>query len=412
MEELIMTQMQFNLNLDILKESVMNSDIDAVIKASIVLVLNSVMEKERDDHLQVGAYERSSDRFDSRNGYYERDLILSIGRVTLKVPRTRKGEFSPSLFEKYARCDQAFVLSMLEMVVNGVSTRKVKNVVQQLCGESVSKSFVSSLTEKLDPIVQAWANRPLNTTYYPYIFADAMYIKVREHQRVVPKAVYIATAITGDNRREVLGIRVDHVESYDAWKAFLLHLQARGVQSPKLFITDAHAGLKKALKEVFVGTVWQRCTVHLKRNIFNVMPKKGIEEEKLGLKRIFEAVSVEDARQFRDEFLERFGDNSKLEKAIQILEDGFEDAVQYLNEPVRFQQYIRSTNSLERLNQEVRRREQVIRIFPNTQSAFRLIGAVLMQVNEEQAMKQITRGKPGKNKPIHLQNIVGMPISN
>ncbi|UGB30340.1 IS256 family transposase [Metabacillus sp. B2-18] len=391
-----MTQFQFNLNLDNLKESVMNSDIDAVIKASIVLVLNSVMEKERDDHLQVGAYERSSERFDSRNGYYDRDLILSIGRVSLKVPRTRKGDFSPSVFEKYARCDQAFVLSMLEMVVNGVSTRKVKNVVQQLCGESVSKSFVSSLTEKLDPIVQAWANRPLNTIYYPYIFADAMYIKVREHNRVVPKAVYIATAITGDNQREVLGIRVDHVESYDAWKAFLLHLQSRGVQSPKLFITDAHAGLKKALKEVFVGTVWQRCTVHLKRNIFNVMPKKGIEEEKLGLKRIFEAVSVEDARQFKDEFIERFGENPKIEKAIQTLEDGFEDAVQYLNEPVRFQQFIRSTNSLERLNQEVRRREQVIRIFPNTQSAFRLIGAVLMQVNEEQAKKQITRGKPRK----------------
>ncbi len=393
MEELIMTQLQFNLNLDHLKESVMNSDIDSVIKASIVLVLNSVMEKERDDHLQVAAYERSSGRFDSRNGYYERDLILSVGRVTLKVPRTRKGEFSPSLFEKYARCDQAFVLSMLEMVVNGVSTRKVTNIVEQLCGESVSKSFVSSLTEKLDPLVHAWANRPLNTTYYPYIFADAMYIKVREHNRVVPKAVYIATAITGDNRREVLGIRVAHVESYDAWKAFLLHLQSRGVQSPKLFITDAHAGLKKALNEVFVGTVWQRCTVHLKRNIFNAMPKKGIEEEKLGLKRIFEAVSVEDARQFKNEFIEHFGDNHKLEKAIQTLEDGFEDAIQYLNEPAKFQQFIRSTNSLERLNQEVRRREQVIRIFPNTQSAFRMIGAVLMQVNEQQELKKIVKGK-------------------
>ncbi|MGN7175133.1 IS256 family transposase [Cytobacillus sp. SAFR-174] len=386
-----MTQYQFNLNLDYLKESVMNSDLDAVIKASVVLVLNSVMEKERDDYLQVGAYERSSDRFDSRNGYYERDFVLSIGRVTLKVPRTRKGEFSPSLFEKYARCDQAFVLSMLEMVVNGVSTRKVKNIVQQLCGESVSKSFVSSLTERLDPVVHAWANRPLNTTYYPYIFADAMYIKVREHNRVVSKAVYIATAITEENRREVLGIRVDHAESYEAWKLFLLHLQSRGIQSPKLFITDAHAGLKKALKEVFVGTVWQRCTVHLKRNIFNALPKKGIVDEKLGLKRIFEAVSAEDARLFKEEFLERFGDNHKLGKAIQILEDGFEDAIQYLNEPVKFQQYIRSTNSLERLNQEVRRREQVIRIFPNTQSAFRMIGAVLMQVNEEQAMKKMVR---------------------
>ncbi|MGN7300772.1 IS256 family transposase, partial [Ferdinandcohnia sp. SAFN-114] len=214
---------------------------------------------------------------------------------------------------------------------------------QQLCGESVSKSFVSSLTEQLDPIVQAWANRPLNTTYYPYIFADAMYIKVREHNRVVSKAVYIATAITEENRREILGIRVDHVESYDAWKAFLHHLQSRGVQSPRLFITDAHPGLKKALKEVFVGTVWQRCTVHLKRNIFNTLPKKGVDEEKLGLKRIFEAVSVDDARKFKDEFLERFGEDSKLEKAIRILEDGFEDAIQFLNEPNKFQQYIRST---------------------------------------------------------------------
>ncbi|THE10887.1 IS256 family transposase [Bacillus timonensis] len=388
-----MTQIQFNLNLDLLKESVMNSDIDAVIKASIVLVLNSVMEKERDDYLQVGAYERSTDRIDSRNGFYERELIMSIGRINLRVPRTRNGGFSPSLFEKYARYDQAFVLSMLEMVVNGVSTRKVKNIVQQLCGESVSKSFVSSLTEKLDPVVQAWANRPLNTTYYPYIFADAMYIKVREHNRVVPKAVYIATAITEDNRREVLGIRVDHIESYDAWKAFLHHLQSRGVQSPKLFITDAHPGLKKALKEVFVGTVWQRCTVHLKRNIFNVLPKKGIDEVKLGLKRIFKAVSVEDARKFKDEFIEHFGENQKLEKAIRVLEDGFEDAIQYLNEPVKFQQYIRSTNSLERLNLEVRRREQVIRIFPNTQSAFRMIGAVLMQINEDQGMKKTIRDK-------------------
>jgi putative transposase len=388
-----MTQIQFNLDIDLLKESVMNSDINSVIKASIVLVLNSVMEKERDNFLQVGAYERSADRLDSRNGYYERELIMSIGKVNLRVPRTRNGGFSPSLFEKYSRCDQAFVLSMLEMVVNGVSTRKVKNIVQQLCGETVSKSFVSSLTEKLDTVVNAWANRPLNTKYYPYIFADAMYIKVREHNRVVPKAVYIASAITENNRREILGIRVDHVESYDAWKAFLHHLQSRGVQSPKLFITDAHAGLKKALKEVFVGTVWQRCTVHLKRNLFNALPKKGIDEVKLGIKRIFEAVSVDDARQFKDEFLERFGGNQKLEKAIRILEEGFEDAIQYLNEPVRFQQYIRSTNSLERLNQEVRRREQVIRIFPNTQSAFRMIGAVLMQVNEEQEMKKIISGK-------------------
>jgi putative transposase len=388
-EGLIMTQIQFNLNIDDLKDSVMNSNIDAVIKASIVLVLNSAMEQERDNYLQAKAYERSADRRDYRNGYYQRDLVLSLGKITLRVPRTRNGDFSPSIFERYARCDQAFLLSMLEMVVNGVSTRKVKNIVQQLCGESFSKSFVSSLTEKLDPIVNQWANRPLNTMYYPYIFADAMYIKVREHHRVVSKAVYIATAINENNEREILGLKVDHKESYEAWKGFFQHLQSRGLQSPKLVISDAHKGLKKAIGTEFVGTTWQRCTVHFKRNIFCQLPKKGMEEVKIGLKRIFEAVTIEDARNFKEEFLDQFKDNPKLEKAINTLEDGFEDAVQYMTHPKKFHQFIRSTNSLERLNQEVRRRERVIRIFPNTQSAFRLIGAVLMDCAEEQARKPV-----------------------
>jgi transposase-like protein len=387
-----LTQLQFNLNIEDLKESVMNSDLDAVVKASVVLVLNTMMEKERDDYLQAGAYERTADRRDFRNGFYERDLLLSIGKVTLKVPRTRNGEFSPSIFERYSRCDQAFVLSMLEMVVNGVSTRKVKNIVEQLCGETVSKSFVSSLTAKLDPIVNTWANRPLNTTYYPYIFADAMYIKVREHHQVVSKAVYIATAINEHNVREILGLKVDHSESYEAWQRFFQYLQSRGLQSPKLIISDAHKGLKKAIDVEFVGTTWQRCTVHFKRNIFNQLPKKDMDEVKVGLKRIFEAVKVEDARIFKEEFLKSFGENPKLKKAIETLEDGFEDAVQYLNQPSKYHQFIRSTNSLERLNQEVRRREQVIRIFPNTQSAFRLIGAVLMDIAEEQANKKVHVG--------------------
>jgi putative transposase len=373
----------------------MNSNMDTVVKASMVLILNSVMEDERDKYLQAGAYERSNERRDYRNGYYERDLIMSIGKIKLRVPRTRNGEFSPSIFERYARCDQAFLLSMLEMVVNGVSTRKVKNIVQQLCGESFSKSFVSSLTEKLDPVVNQWANRPLNTMYYPYIFADAMYIKVREHHRVVSKAVYIATAINKDNNREILGLKVDHAESYEAWQRFFQYLQSRGLQSPKLVISDAHKGLKKAIGTEFVGTTWQRCTVHFKRNIFKQLPKKDIDEVKAGLKGIFNVVKIEDARKLKDAFLEKFGDNPKLENAINTLEDGFEDAIQYLNEPTKYHQHIRSTNSLERLNQEVRRRERVIRIFPNTQSAFRLIGAVLIDYADGLANKNVLANRKG-----------------
>jgi putative transposase len=388
-----MTHLQFNLDMDLLKESVMNSNIDAVLRSAIVLILNELMEKERDEFLHVAAYERSSERQDYRNGYYERELTMSIGKLKLKVPRTRNGEFSTSVFEKYARWDQALVISMIEMVINGVSTRKVTHIVEQLCGENISKSFVSSLTQKLDPIVNDWAKRPLNTTYYPFIFVDAMYIKVREHQRVVSKAVYIATAITEKNNREILGLSVDHAENYDSWSQFFQQLKSRGLQSPKLVISDGHQGLQKAIMREFIGTAWQRCNVHFKRNIIEKLPKKGSTEIRTMMKRIFDAVTIEDTRQFKDELMSKFGSEPKYEKALAILDNGFEDTIQYMNYPEQIRCHIRSTNSLERLNQEVRRREKVIRIFPNTQSAFRMVGAVLMHYQESVYSKRKSLSK-------------------
>jgi transposase-like protein len=377
-----MTQLQFNLDIDLLKEAVINSNMEAVVRSAIVLVLNEYMEKERDEYLQAAAYERSTERLDYRNGYYEREFTMSIGKLKLKVPRTRNGEFSPSVFEKYARCDQAFVLSMVEMVINGVSTRKVTHIVEQLCGENVSKSFVSSLTQKLDPIVNEWAKRPLNGSYYPFVFVDAMYIKVREHHRVVSKAVYIATALTDKNRREILGLQVDHVENYDSWCRFFQQLKSRGLQSPKLVVSDAHQGLQKAILREFIGTSWQRCNVHFKRNIFEKLPKKDSIEIRTMIKRIFEAVTIEDMRNFKEELMSQFAENSRYEKALKVLDDGFEDTIQYMEHPPTIRPHIRSTNCLERLNQEVRRRERVIRIFPNTQSAFRLVGAVLLHYQQ------------------------------
>ncbi|WP_404355071.1 IS256 family transposase [Cytobacillus firmus] len=383
-----MTQVQFNLNVDVLKEAIVNSNLDMVIKSAVVLVLNEFMEKERDDYLKAAPYERAVERRDYRNGYYERELLMSIGNITLKVPRTRNGEFSTTVFEKYSRCDQALVLSMVEMVVNGVSTRKVTNIVEQLCGKNVSKSFVSSLTHKLDPLVNEWAGRPLNTTYYPYVFADAMYIKVREHNRVVSKAVYIATAITENNTRQIPGLSVDHAESYESWSRFFQQLKSRGLQSPKLLISDAHQGLQKAIQREFIGTAWQRCNVHFKRNILGKLPKKDTAEIRMMIKRIFEAVTIEDIRQFKDELMNRFSNETRFENALAILDEGFEDTIQYMNFPEHIRIHIRSTNSLERLNQEVRRRERVIRIFPNSQSAYRLVGAVLMHYHESDYLKR------------------------
>ncbi|WP_130859205.1 IS256 family transposase [Gracilibacillus phocaeensis] len=378
-----MTHIHFKLNVEELKEKVLGSDLEDVMKSALVVVLNSFMEKERDDYLGAASYERTEGRKDYRNGYYERDYKVPVGTLKLHVPRTRKGEFSPSLFEKYTRSDQSLVLSMLEMVVNGVSTRKVTNIMEALCGEGVSKSMVSNITKKLDPLVMEWANRPLNVKYYPYIYTDAMYIKVREHHKVVSKAVYIAVGVNEEKKREIIGMTVQHAESKESWSRFLESLQSRGLQSPKLVISDAHEGLKQAIQQRFIGTSWQRCTVHFKRNLFDTLPKKGGEEAKRWIKRVFNASSVEEARALKDQFLKAYEDQPRFTKVGEWLEEGFDDAVQFMNEPVDYHVQLRTTNNVERINGEVRRRERVIRIFPNTQSAFRLIGAVLMDIEEQ-----------------------------
>jgi putative transposase len=377
-----MTQINLTLNLENLKDQVVNSDLDTVLKSSLVLVLNEFMEKEREEYLNARAYERTEGRADYRNGYYERDFTMSIGKLQLTVPRTRNGQFTTSLFEKYDRVDQSFVLSMMEMVVNGVSTRKVTKIVEQLCGENVSKSFVSTITKKLDPIVNEWANRPLNIMYYKYVYVDAMYIKVREHQRVVSKAVYIAIGVNENNKREIIGLSINHGESKAGWNQFFEHLKSRGFQSPKLIISDAHKGLKGAIEESFVGASWQRCTFHFKKNLFDCMPKKNSEEAKHLILRLFDAQKPQEARRLKEEFIQKYDSQKAFENVLNRLDEGFEDSIQFMNEPLDYHIKLRTTNNLERLNSEIRRRERVIRIFPNTQSAFRLIGAVLMDCQE------------------------------
>ena len=219
---------------------------------------------------------------------------------------------------------------------------------------------------------------------YLYIHMDAMYIKVRENRKVVSKAVYIAIAINAENKREVLGLKVDAAESLEGWQSFIRYLKSRGLQSPRLVISDAHEGLKKAIAREFIGTSWQRCTVHLKRNIKDCLPKKGTYEFMADVRQVLGCANIDEARKAKDRLMEKYGEDPKVQKALGKLEDGFDDATQFMNEPFKYHRYVNSTNHLERLNQEVRRREQVIRIFPNEQSAFRLIAAVLMELDEKQ----------------------------
>ncbi len=377
-----MTQLNFTLDMDKLTEQILESDLNAAAKGLTMAVFNAYMEAERDEFVQAKNRERSEERQDMRNGYYERDYKLPIGNITLKVPRTRSGEFSTELFARYQRMDQSLVLTMIEAVISGVSTRKVSKIVDTLCGETVSKSFVSNVMERLDPEIKAFRTRPLTEKQYDYLYVDAMYIKVRENHRVVSKAVYIAQAVTSEDFREIVGFMVSGNESYDTWRSFFQDLRYRGLTDPRLVISDAHEGLKKAVRHEFKGSIWQRCSVHFLRNIIDTMPKKDNKEAKEKLKRIFKADSMMLAEQFRDEFYEYVEDNPKYATAVSRLDEGFTDATQFLNESRRYHQSLRTTNSLERVNREVRRREKVINVFPNEASAVRLIGAVLMDIHE------------------------------
>ncbi|MBS4190222.1 IS256 family transposase [Bacillus sp. FJAT-49705] len=383
-----MTHINITINLEDLKEKIENSPLESPVKASLALILNSLMEKERDEHINALSHERTDERRGYRNGYYERELITGTGSLKLKVPRTRDGEFSTTVFEKYKRCEKALILSMIEMVVNGVSTRKVTKIVEELCGKSVSKSLVSNLTKSLDPVINEWRNRPLNTLYYQYLYVDALYIKVRENNKVVSKSVHIACGVNEKGFREIIGLKINHSESTESWSLFFEYLKSRGLQSPKLVISDAHSGLVTAIKQTFLGTAWQRCCVHFLRNIFETMPKKGTAEARQELKDLFRNSELEIVRELKNRFIEKYEEVKGFSKTIDTLEAGFEDAIQFHSQPVQYHKHLKTTNMLERLNREIRRREKVIQIFPNDQSAIRIIGAVLMEIEEEWTNKK------------------------
>ncbi|KYD11380.1 hypothetical protein B4102_1806 [Heyndrickxia sporothermodurans] len=351
----MMTQINITINLEDLKDKVEKSSLESPVKASLALILNSLMEKERDEYINALSHERTDERKGYRNGYYERELITGVGSLKLKVPRSRDGEFSTTIFEKYKRCDQALILSMVEMVVNGVSTRKVTKIVEELCGTSVSKSLVSNLIKSLDPIINDWKNRPLNTYYYPYIYVDAMYIKVRENRKVVSKSVHIAVGVNETGHREIIGLKINHTESTESWTSFFDYLKSRGLQSPKMVISDAHGGLVTSIKESFLGTAWQRCCVHFLKNIVDTLPKKGTSEARQELKDLFRNSDLEVVRELKTRFTNKYEGTKGFSKAIDILDDGFEDAIQFLSHPVGYHKHLRTTNMLERVNQEVRR---------------------------------------------------------
>jgi putative transposase len=301
-----------------------------------------------------------------------------IGTITLKVPRTREGEFSPDLWERYQRSEQAFVLGLCEMVLQGVSTRKVEEITQILCGAAFSKSLVSKLCQALDPLVKTWREQPLGI--FPFVLVDAIVVKVREQGRVRQCALLIACGIDEAGYRHVLGFALGDKESEPRWTEFFTNLKARGLTGVEFIISDDHAGLVKAIGGSFAGATWQRCQAHFIRKLSDACPKSEVEAFLSSAKQVLHAPDLTSARTRLRETCQSF--ESRCSKAVALLESAFDEVTAVMVLPVKYHRLLRTSNSQERLNEEIRRRDRVIRIYPNRASCERLLGALLMEFDE------------------------------
>ena len=342
-------------------------------------VLNQVLEAQVTESLGAARHERSEERAGYRNGVRPRTLYTRVGPITLRVPQTRDGSFSTDLFKRYQRSEQAFVLALMEMTVQGVSTRKVSAITEELCGASFSKSTVSQLCTGLDTRVRAFNERSLEGEY-PFVLVDALFINSRQQDRVVKRAVLIAYGITASGYREILGVKIGDSESYTTWDEMFRWLKQRGLSGVYFLVSDSHGGITKAMDKHFQGATWQRCQVHLMRNLLGYSPARLKSDVAAAAKLVFQATDMIEARRRLAEFVERFGKSAP--KVVACMEDGFEDAMAVMSLPEKYRKKLRTTNMPERNNEEVRRRERVIRIFPNDESALRLIGALLAERNE------------------------------
>lgn len=378
-----MAQLNITLNHEEILQ-LMALDRNEAFKNLLKECLNLFMRAESEEQLGAKPYERTSGRTDSRNGSYTRELKTRIGNIELTVPRHRNVPFKTLVFDNYITSEAALISTMAEMVVNGVSTRKVAVVMETLCGTSISKSSVSEACKELDVKVNEFKDRPL-TDEYPFVTVDATYFKVRG-KRVVPRALFIAYAINSNGRREIIGFEAYPTENKENWVDFMQRLKARGLHGINMFTSDSHEGIKYAFGKVYPLVPWQRCQHHFLRNIVDSVPKnyrKGLSSE---LVNMFNSDTIEEARKKRDEIIRDYQDIA--EKAMSCLDEGFEDAMTVMVLPKSTRRELRTSNHIERLNKELKRRSKVIDVFPNQESLIRLIGAVILERNEQMQLNK------------------------
>lgn len=372
-----------HLNLTLSQEELLEllaGNREKAFKSLVEKILNQVLQAESMEQLGADPYERADSRTDYRNGSRERTLTTRIGSIILEVPRHRNHPFHTQLFESYQRHEVALLTTMAEMVVMGVSTRKVGRVMEEICGKEFNRSTVSEVCKRLDPEVEAFRNRKL-TDAYPFIMVDATYFKVREDHKIVSKCIMIAIGYSSDGHKEVLSFGTYPEESNQTWLDFMSRLKSQGLESPVLITSDAHPSIRRAISRVYPMTAWQRCQFHFTRNILDQVPKAHQEGVRQMLRDVFDSKSREAAVKAKKKLVEEYYDVA--EKAMDIFEEGFEDALTVMALPPIFQKVIRTSNPIERLNCELKRRSDVIKIFPNERSLQRLIGSVIIAEHEK-----------------------------
>ena len=350
-----------------------------ILRPLIREVLQQVMEAEMDEVVGAEKGERTGNRTGYRSGYYGRSLVTRVGKLELRVPQDRQGRFRTEIFERYQRSEKALVGALTEMYVQGVSTRKVKAVTEELCGHEFSASTISRGNQSLDKELEKFASRRLEDPY-PYVILDARYEKVREDGVIRSLAVLIAIGIDWEGRRCVLAVELANRESLSSWKEFALGLKKRGLNGVELIISDDHAGLRAAIREVLPEAAWQRCYVHFLRNALDHLPRKADDECMTELRWIYDRRTIEEARQDLAAWLKKWG--KRYQKLCDWVEANIEETLTFYRLPRQHHKNLKSTNLLERLNEEIKRRTLVVRIFPNVASCLRLVRALAVEMHE------------------------------
>jgi transposase-like protein len=349
-------------------------------KEALRLLMNAAMVEEREKYLGATAYERTEGRQGYANGYKDKTLKTRVGSLELNIPQTRDSKFYPGSLEKGERSERVLGLAIAEMYVQGVSTRKVSAITEQLCGFEISSSTVSKLTAELDPLFEEWRKRPLGK--YTYVYLDARYENVRHGGLIVDEAVFTAVGVNDDGKREVLGTSVSRSEAEVHWRQFLEDLQQRGLHGVQLFTSDDHSGLKKARKAVFPGIPWQRCQFHLQQNAQAYVPKEDMKERVAAdVRAIFNAPDKAEADRLLKKTMTTY--EKTAPKLSSWLEENIAEGLTVFSFPEQHRVKIRTTNVIERLNREIKRRTRVVSIFPNDASCLRLVTAILMEVSED-----------------------------